>query len=331
MGGSNSSQAILKEVNEQTASIITSISLNCAVSDTASQIVSIDCEPQNGATGSYADNSACLSLIENLKQTEFTRYDAMEAAGSRTGQKRLKPIEEDLNPFFSALMDAGSTGPCKMCSFVDIEQIIQTTANADCDLTNAIQNTIDQSITDKVNQSLQSHRDILAAMAQALGANSYEDLVQNISNRARSLLTTDIVSNAIATINLNQTFTASGGAVTGIRQQSVQSSVLTFLQANNVMNNIFEKTETDQIQAAINNQNTIGELGDIVAESVSDIAKFLKHTVGQVVVFVWFVVIVIFVFVAIFATVKLIQKSWRANEDRKLRKELMANAPPEDF
>jgi beta-lactamase regulating signal transducer with metallopeptidase domain len=106
---------------------------------------------------------------------------------------------------------------------------------------------------------------------------------------------------------------------------------MTFLQTNQVMNNLFTATEIKVIQKSMNDENTIGTLGNLTYKTIDEFDKMIASQVGKVVLFVWVVVLVLIAFLLVFFVVKLTKKGWAEAEQRKRLKELDANRPEVAF
>jgi hypothetical protein len=335
MGGSHSQSDILDVINTNVANVITNISLNCQVDSTSLNAITINCNlgPFKPDGESYADNPTCKTAIQTQIDTQLRFYDQATAYFDRDGTGRLPSIHEDLYPMFMNLIALGTTGACKACSISNYTQSLDVSANGSCDVTNQITNVLDQQITSTVDQTLTNNEDFLSSIAQAFGMSTRSDVVTSLSNRVSQLLTTDIVQKAVETIQANNTATFVGvfNDNQPVIQNQVQSAAMNFLQTNNVMNNLFTAREMTVIQDSLNDQNTIGTLGNLTYKTIDDFDKMLTSQVGKVVLFVWAILIVLIAFLLVFLVVKLTKKGWAEAEQRKSLKELDANRPVAAF
>lgn len=324
MGGTNSQQAIVNEMNDMSATAITNILLTCRVGAIGNQTITLSCNPIEDV-GNFADNKACVKSVETI----FKKYtdDLQNTIDQvKKGSSNFKAIDDYKAGLAKELHDLGTIGLCKACQFTDVSQILQIDAQGTCQARNNIKNELNQQLTATVSQSAKSHRDFLAPIAQALGASTDAIAIATVANRMNSLITEDVVNNAIETLTQNQTITVnSEGKSGGIHQYAALQGVQNYFANTDIMNRVFEKAEWKTIETLSNEQSTLGELGDATAKSVGLLAKMVKSTMGKVVFFVWAITLITFAFLAVYFVVKQIQKGWEHAEQRKFRKELGVN------
>ena len=163
-------------------------------------------------------------------------------------------------------------------------------ASIDCEALNTIKNSISQQLTDKVTQGLNNNQDVLGSLGQLLGSHNSQDIAVSVVNRINQILTTNVISDIVQTIQNNTSYsiTSSGGTVVkGITQNTAYTSVMSYLTTTDIMDQMFSSSEWTTLTTAYNTQNTIGELGAF-AVGLSSIFRRLVHSVlGQVMLVAW--------------------------------------------
>lgn len=324
MGGTNSQQAIVNEMNDMSATAITNILLTCRVGAVGNQTISLTCNPV-GDFENFADNKACVSTVQTIIK-KYTKDLENTINQVQKGSTNFKAIDDYKAGLAKELHDLGTIGLCKSCQLTDVSQILQIDAQGTCQARTNIKNELNQQLTATVSQSAKSHRDLLAPIAQALGASTDAIAIATVANRMNSLITDDVVNKAIETLTQNQTITVNnGGNLGGIHQYAALQGIQNFFANTDIMNRVFEKAEWKTIETLSNEQSTLGELGDAAAKAVGLLAKMITSPVGKVVFFVWAITLITFAFLAVYFVVKQIQKRWEHAEERKFRKELGIN------
>lgn len=330
MGNGGISQAsIINQVNVMISNIIVNISLYCNAQSVSNQIIQIDCQPYgpgSNATQPWELNESCQKCMKNVYDSRLKYYKNQEELWSTRAPSVLGSINQDFQTVINEFVTCG-INTCKACSMQNASQTSVVTGVLNCQAFNDVQNTISQQMITQITQNLTNNQDMLAPLAEMLGASSTNDIIYNLTNRVMTLLTKSVVANITETINNNQTIsiTVVGQApINGLTQNSAYNACLTYLGKTNIMNGIFQQEQWDELQTLINEQNTIDSLGNAIVQSVNVISKLLNNVVGQVVIVVLCMVGVIFLAVVIYIIVHLIKKatqSKRARDDL-LRKQI---------
>jgi hypothetical protein len=111
-----------------------------------------------------------------------------------------------------------------------------------------------------------------------------------------------VISGIQNNIVASQNVTIKYGAVSQIDQKSTYNSVMSYLEKNQVMNNILTSEELDEFQTLYNDQNTLDTLGKAVVANASIFTKLITTLAGKVTFVVvcitaFLVVLVIVVFI----------------------------------
>jgi len=322
MGGSVSQEALVSIVNDMVAEIFVNIAVYCNSTNTSSQTISIECNPANITPSSntiYELNASCQACFQGVTDNHLNYYkfqkQLWEAGDIAPGVQ--KSIDSDYQDTINGFIACG-TLHCKACVTQDLSQmsIIQNVTN--CSAFNNVQNSISQQLMAQITQQLTNNQDMLAPLAEMLGASTTNEITTNIANRISSKITTNVVSNIQNQISSQQSIVLNQNSanISGMTQQSSFHSIQTYLAKTNIFNDILTQSQWDVLQNLVNEQNTIDSLGNTVVKAVGYLSKLLTNVVGKVVLFIMILVGVIFVVIVIYIISSLIRKEVRKQQEK---------------
>lgn len=329
MGGGISQQEVVNEVNTMVGNVMVNIALYCNTQNIGTQTINIDCHPVlSNPDAVYEANDACRTCIDNIVMAQAAYYQTQREAWNSRPATVVKPIDSDFQNVINAFVVC-TTQRCKACDVqnVSLSSVISSTLG--CNAFNNVKNSLTQKLTSAVSQSLTNNQDMLAPLAEMLGASSYSDVVYNITNRISAQITDNVISNVQQTLNANQSVTFnSSTTANGITQKSALNSVVSYLQKTQIMNNIFSDSEWKALQDLVNDQNTIGDVGNTVTKAVGYLSRMLTDVVGKVVLFVLILVGVIFLGIVIYIITQAVRKSLKKQHDKNIQEKAQAEALP---
>lgn len=306
------------------ATVMVNIALQCSATDVSSQTISVDCNPVPVSEDTIWElNPTCSECFKAVRDRHLRYYQFQEDLWNRgtMAPKVVKAIDSDFQNAISEFV-ACSVSNCKACVASDLSQQTIIKSVITCDAFNNVKNTISQQLMDSIEQKLTNNQDMLAPLAEMLGASTTNSVIQNLTNRITAKITDNLISNIQQQISSQQSITITTKDGTqdqqGTSQNSAFHSVLTYLQKNQIFNNVLSQQEYKILEDETNNQNTIGELGNTVVKSVQYLSKLLRTVVGRVVLFVLLMVAVIFVGVLLYIFTMLIKKAIKHQHDKDL-------------
>jgi hypothetical protein len=258
------------------------------------------------------------------------QYYKTQQAQWESGQIRVqKPIDSDFQNVITEFVNC-STLTCKACNVQNVSQTNIVKATIGCQAFTTVKNSMTQKMLEQVNQALTNNQDMLAPLAELLGASTSNDIIYNVTNRIMALITTDVISNIQSSIDAQQMVTLSGSSVQtiGLTQSASSTAVQSYLQTTNLMNDVLSQEQWQELQSLINDQNTIDSLGNVVTKTAELLSKLLTNVVGKVVLFVIIMVGVIFLGVVIYTVTQAVRKALKKNHDKTIAANTAAQSLP---
>lgn len=330
MGGGISQEELVKQVDDVVANVFVNIALYCNTEDIATQTTNITCDVQSVVSnlGSiYELNTTCEECFDTVVSRHLEYYDFQrEQWKNGTAAPGVqKPIDSDYQNAINQFIACAAN--CKACDVENVSQKTVIRSVLNCEAFNNVKNSINQQLMTSIAQKLTNNQDMLAPLAEMLGASTTNDVIVNLTNRISAKLTDNVISNIQQQISSNQVINISlgGGDVQGQTQDSAYHSILSYLGRTNIMNTILSDTQWRTLETLINDQNTINSLGNTVVKAVSYFSKMLNNVVGQVVFFVLVLVAVVFVGVVLYIITKLIRKAIKKEKDHQMAAAIKAD------
>jgi hypothetical protein len=285
MGSKVSREVINNQLNQMTAEILTSIQLKCASDTINRQIISVDCQNAVNLTTAYENNSTCRSCILDIltrKQQEYAQYIVLAENGKPN--LNIPNINLDLL-YVSEQMQACGKNFCKACVLEDISQSNMVDVNVNCNATNNITNQVQQSLTTSITQKLSTDYDIFGSIANVIGGKDAQSVVNNISNRVKTVITDTLITNIYSQVKSNQDInikTTSTATVRNVSQVSTYSSIVKYLGDNSIFNSIISNAEIKSLQKLYDTNNSISSVGNAFNSVNSIFADMLSGVTGYV-------------------------------------------------
>ncbi len=324
---------IVNQINSIVSNIMVNVAVYCSSNSVADQVININCDPGYGQNPDviYELNPACTNCIDNIVAAQQQKYSFQSKLWANGSQKPgvNGSIDSDFQNVIASFVACGIKS-CKACVIQNASQTTTISSVLNCQAFTDVQNTITQQVSDQINQQLTNNQDMLAPLAEMLGASSTNDVIQNITNRIMSQITETLISNIQSQIQSQQTMTFDSGSstVNVVTQESAFTLVMAYLSKNQIFNNILDSSQWTNLENLINQQNTIGTLGDTVVQLVSYFTKLLSNIVGQVVFFVLILVGVVVFAIIIYITGNLISRAVQKRHEKQVDQEKAAQNLP---
>lgn len=283
MGNTVTQSTMTDIVNEITAEAFVNVILECQLNTSLTQINTIDC-----GNNMLENSDVCRNCMTNIQRAQERTYlDERRLWASRDIRVRTD-INEDYEKVRKAFISCLRV--CKNCYIENLSQDVDTRVISTCKTETEIANALQTSVSDKIQQKLQSNRDVLSSFASILGAGTDNDVRNTIQNRIGTIIDTTLVGRIKNEVNYTSTIVIRGNNISAnlITQRSAISSIVSFLTTNNVFNNALSQTEWEAIQALHNKQNTLDDLYKLVAvktRALSFLNSLRRGILGNIIVF----------------------------------------------
>jgi hypothetical protein len=316
MGGTISQNIVENEAISMVADIFVNIALFCSSESDSVQRIEILCQPNLPDGNVYENSSTCQQCLKNIQEKVHEYVTSSEILFVKNGVK-VMAIDDFYRQYANETLACTAGPSCKACIARNLSQKTTIKSVTNCKAMNNIKNTITQKLMNQITNKLFNNQDVASSIMQMLGANTTNDVITNISTRISDRMTTNIISDIQNNIDANQNITISTSSAKAISQESAFVSVSNYLSTNKVLNNLFTDVELDQINKAINDENTIDSLGNIVVKSVDIFTKLSRSVMGKIVIFVLGMVAILIVAIIIFIIVRLIKARVQADKEKE--------------
>jgi len=285
MGSKVSREVINHELNQMTAEILTSIQLKCASDTINNQIISVDCQNGVNLTTAYENNPTCTSCIKDIltrKQQEYAQYIVLAQNGKPN--LNIPNINLDLLYVWEQMTACGKNF-CKACVLEDISQSNMVNVDVNCNATNNVTNQVQQALVTSITQKLSTDYDIFGSLANVIGGNDAQSVVNNISNRVKSVITESLITTIYTKTKSNQDIsikTTSNVSLRNISQVSTYSTIVKYLGDNSIFNSIISNAEIKSLQQLYDTNNSTNAVGNAFNSVNSIFADMLSGITGYV-------------------------------------------------
>ena len=320
--GGVSQTAVVNVCNEMTTNVFINIALSCNSTNISNQTISLTCNPTGPHYTSqniYENNPACKKCLQNVVDSRLRYYELQRNLWKTQPAAVQGSIDDDYQQVINEFVSCSQN--CKACILENVSQSTVIQSTTDCQAFNNVKSSISQKMLAEVTQGLTNNQDLLAPLAQMLGASSTADVITNVSNRITACITDEVITNIKSQISSNQVmtfgFSGGGGAVSGQTQDSAFNSIQSYLGNTNIFANVLSESQISVLQELVNEMNTIDSLGNVIVKSVGYLSKLLTNVVGQVVFAIFILFIVLFLGIVLYISTKLIQKSLRKRQEKE--------------
>lgn len=345
-GCDRSRTAVLKAVNEITATAVTKMLSTCSSNVNLQQNVVVKCQPNTDTI--YENNSVCKSCLGDVfngmgQQHALERLN-WKGRSSQDIQVRL-PINDEYQLIYDRMSACASV--CKACHVSNITQntFVSTSQNCSTKLSNKVE--LSANIQTLVKQQLTNNQDVLSSLADSLVNPSVSSVVDKISTHIANNFVNQYESKIQSGILSSQNVVIQNASVQGITQTSAYTAILQQLENDQFSASIINNVLLDDIQTIINQQTTLDSLGQLLVVPTVTLISTLSTVIGRVLIgclvvlgVMMFSVLAYLAYRAIVSISKLAQpsekqqqemeQSWKRDVDRARRSEMVQN-PETDF
>jgi hypothetical protein len=300
MGGGSSKKAIVDVATSLVSTSFIEATYQCQATTAIQQNMHFECKPLLGPEMDvYEDNQNCSSCYENIvlaqlenQKTWATQWEYHAAIPGRTTQQVYETAILDF--------DKCAKSVCKACIWANNDQLSTVQFEENCVFTLSMVQNMTQIVEGKASQKLTDNQDILVSMAQALGETTKMKTVVRLCNSVMSNFTASVFQEMAEIVNVNQTmrFTSNSSAgFSGMRQVSAVKVLADFVAKNNFVNNMLSEDQWTVQQNIWNDQNTLSNYGDVIANTTLTFAQMADTLAGQVLTLVIIIVVIVLVIV----------------------------------
>jgi len=274
---------VVKGVNDILSSSFVNLQTTCKTDVKVSQDVNISCQPLADGGGYYEARRPCVSCYEQILEEQKDLYEEYELHWQAAGKvTRLPKYKDDMGRWLTRL--GGCLTSCKACVFSDISISSVSKWDSSCTIDTDVVRQFRSEVKENINQALTSNQDVLSSFAGMLGATDKSEVVENVVNRINNRVGIDFLQEMHNTLAAKQQieFQGTSNITSGVHQQAAVDALSSFLAENKVAQSMFSNSEWSAYQKLSVEQNTIGELGDIVKKTVMGVGEASTTLLGQV-------------------------------------------------
>jgi hypothetical protein len=301
MGGRVSRDVIVSQLNDFVSEEMTNFKQDCQLSTNLIQSQIIECDRPEGVTQSVSANRSCLAINEAIAL--YDQYLHKARASGRFSDAEIEEAiltwdltteqSEDPNEKadFEIRTQRLNIYACSSCVSINNAQVQNFLLKDSCFQDSELLSKIQNSMTAKVQQSLENRKDVLANLAKALqfGTDELKTSVE-LTNRVKNLITANAMSKVIATTYLEQNMQIERGSSSVYFANNTQKAevkrFVTAVQVNKVFNDILTDAETKALQKLVDKSDTLGDLLAEIDKTVDAVGKDVKRQIYIILVVV---------------------------------------------
>lgn len=281
--GGSSRSVVVKGVNDILSSSFVNLQTTCKTDVTVSQDVDISCQPLADGGGYYEARRPCVKCYEQILLEQKELYDIYQTQWAAAGKvTRLPAYKDDMGRWLTRL--GGCLTSCKACVFSDISISSVSTWDSSCTIDTDVVRQFRSQVKENINQALTNNQDVLSSFAGMLGATDKSEVVENVTNRINNRIGIDFLQEMQNSLSAKQQieFQGSSNITSGIHQQAAVDALSSFLAENKVAESMFSNSEWAAVAKLQNDENTIGELGNLVKKTVVGVGEASSTLLGQI-------------------------------------------------
>lgn len=289
-GCDRSRTAVLKAVNEITATAVTKMMSSCTSNVNLAQNVVIRCQPVLSDPNSiYENNAVCKSCIGDVFQGMSQQHALERQQWSKLEQQKQTsqiqvhlPIHDEYQLIYERMSACVSV--CKACHVSNITQsnFVSTDLSCSTKLLNKLD--LSTNINSLVKQQLTNNQDILSSLADSLTNPSVSSIVDNVSNHIANNFVNTYQNKIQAGFFSNQNVVVQNASVQGITQTAAYTAVLKQLEDDQFSASIINSTLLDDIQTIVNQQTTLDQLGQLLITPTVTLISTINTVIGRVLI-----------------------------------------------
>jgi hypothetical protein len=306
-GCSKDKSALVQATNEIIAtSIILSIN-QCNSLEASTQNIEITCFPNLPSGTVYEMNSACGTCNRAVFLGMLAAHEQERKVWDKGGEVKVRlPIDEE---FVLMLGRTGTCGlnSCKACSLANVTQANIITGNSEC--YNSMRSTVNfqANLSSLISQQLLNNQDVLSGVATAFGVKGVDNITEKIVNQISSNVTSTFLTETIEKMSNTQIIQLNASGKTSfnnISQYSAFNIALEAVTTEQIVSRSINEAVFDLVAQIAEEQNTLGELGNVIFEASIDFTKAIDNSVGKVMIAVLIALGLVVLFIIVYALYK---------------------------
>ena len=256
----------------------------------------------------FENNPSCASCFEAIRTQQEQQHAMIRTKW--TSSSAPIPLSYDNEMIMYYQMAQNCVYSCKACVFADFSQTAnfswKTTGSFTTDDVTKMRNAIQGNVT----QALNDNQGALDSLMSVLGPKDKQLTITNITNRIMNRITLNVMNHILNVVRENQTIILKGSEdVKNLSQQAATSGIQSVVQKLNLTNTILSEEQWSVYQKLYNDENTVGDLGQILSDTTLSLGDIMDSVMGKVIVAVAVVLTVIILAISIVGIVRAYKKN----------------------
>ena len=344
-GPQTTKQQLVKFLNESLAETLVSTQTNCTTNAAVSQVQSFSGDPSvaNVPNREFPQNRSCedcsLQLFGGVEidgaEGIIEEYRAYQLEAEALGipvQRYEDEITAQQQSLIQESQVGGSLGGvenacqvvCSASIFANNQQSSHLTISEACATNVNLRQSVLNQMNARIEQNLKESKDFLANIASVLSTKTNENMIIELQNRVKNLLTDSELTKLVQTIIADQSQTVEPGSYSIVfannRQENLITSISTLASRNKVFQDVLTDTETTAYQKLLDEQNTIKSILDPIRKAIDDVGNQFKTQAYIIMIAIAVAIIVIAIVAVLLRRRKYVAKK----RQEKSRKEAIA-------
>jgi hypothetical protein len=289
---SKTSGSLVQATNTIIAKSITKTIMDCANNALLVQKIRITCKPveydENGNSMSvYEENESCGYCMAGVQGNFLYQNELEERMWTQASSARVRQPIDSMYKKLAMDLEICGLSYCKACVLLNTTQKNIVSSESGCTSSVSKNDEITTNVSNLIKQQLTQNQDVLTATVKELGVKGVDNISQNISNKISKVLTKTFLNKIASSLQSIQSVTlTSSTSVTSnnLTQNSIEKFIITQVSQMNIAEQALTKSTFENIEASINNQNTLNEIGDLVFKSSVSFAQAIDTSIGKVMI-----------------------------------------------
>lgn len=314
--GPRKPEVLLDSVNTIVTDSITDAFNICTQSDFAKLNIQITCDPKiEGVSFSvFEGNPSCTACMNGVFTGIFDHHEREQALWAKSDVRVRLPIDKEYQDMVARLELCGLSA-CKACVLSNSTQSSFIKSSNNCSTSGDFQTTVSDNIQSNISTQLLNNQDVLAGVASALGNSDLNTISSTLRDQVVEQMKSDFYTGLSNQLNASQSIIVNseiGISVNNVVQSSMFAIVNSWVTSQDVASKAFTKEFVDAVSSVAENQNTLGNVGELLVQSSSIMAKTLDSIVGKILIAVLILLLVIVVAIVSFALYRIIKNTSKA-------------------
>lgn len=272
---------ILYYLNRTAAAAYLDVAQSCDGYLDATQNLTFQCNP-SGLPREMSKE--CVACLRNANAGAEAQFEAQRETAKATGNYDVRAnIDAQFLQFSEYIYECNTS--CKTCDITRVSQDAFITFNISCRFTDEMLGQIQSLVSGKFKQTLYSNRDIAGSLVNAVAGSNADKTIADVSSKAASLITTNVLNQITSSIVINQqaTFRSNGVAVfRGDQQEAVVDQVATLFGDNSTFDSLLSDTQWKAWETTWKEDTTLNSVGQVFIKTIDSFQSMISNTIAAV-------------------------------------------------